>query len=107
LKEIQTARYAVNKSILVKKAIAVGTESAHGARKHWRRKGLNELLKPLMQEYQRLIDLEAQYQEWKKQNPDKSAWHYKGQRVSKARFERIGVMIRQSMIDFERSQSFY
>ncbi|MFP7171927.1 hypothetical protein [Terribacillus halophilus] len=66
-----------------------------------------ELLNPLMQEYQRLMALEEQYQEWRKQNPDTSAWHYKCQRVSKARFERIGVMIRQSMIDYERNKSFY
>ena len=63
---------------------------------------MNNLLIPLMQEYQRLMEVEAKYEEWRNENPDVYEWNYHGQRVSRARFERIGIMIRQTMIDFER-----
>lgn len=63
---------------------------------------MNNLLIPLMQEYQRLMEIEAKYEEWEKESPELMPWDYKGQRVSRARFERIGIMIRQTMIDFER-----
>lgn len=66
---------------------------------------MNDLLIPLMQEYQRLLEIDKEYQEWKKQNPDKGYWHYDGQRVSRARLERIGIMIRQTMVDYEKGES--
>lgn len=59
-----------------------------------------------MQEYQRLMEIEAKYKEWEKENPELMSWHYKGQRVPRARFERIGIMIRQTMIDFERGVKY-
>ncbi len=68
---------------------------------------MNELLLPLMQEYQRLMEIENKFEEWKKKNPELGSWKYEGQRVSKARFERIGVIIRQTMIDFERNHKGY
>lgn len=68
---------------------------------------MNNLLLLLMQEYQRLMQIENEYEDWKLQNPHKNSWEYNGQRVSKARFERIGVMIRQTMIDYERSRKDY
>ena len=48
------------------------------------------------------MEVEAKYEEWRNENPDVYEWNYHGQRVSRARFERIGIMIRQTMIDFER-----
>lgn len=63
---------------------------------------MNKLLAPLMEEYQRLMEIEAEYKEWKKEHIELFSWDYKGKRVAKARFERIGVMIRQTMIDYER-----
>lgn len=66
---------------------------------------MKELLVPLMDEYKRLIEVENKYEEWKRNNSDKSSWEYKGQRIPRARFERIGVMIRQTMIDFEKNHS--
>lgn len=64
---------------------------------------MKSLMIPLMEEYKRLIDVEEQFEEWQRNNPEESRWRYNGQRVSKARFERIGVMIRQTMVDFERN----
>ena len=66
---------------------------------------MNELLIPLIDEYKRLLEIENKYQEWKKSNPDKKFWEYKGQRASRARIERIGIMIRQTMIDYENNHS--
>ena len=66
-----------------------------------------DLLIPLMNEYQRLMEIESKFEEWKRDNPDKRNWEYRGQRVSRARFERIGVMIRQTMIDYEREHKKY
>lgn len=63
---------------------------------------MNNLLNLLMEEYQRLLEVEAKYVEWKEKHPDLYPWNYPGQRVSKTRFERLGIMIRQTMIDFER-----
>lgn len=63
---------------------------------------MTELLIPLMKEYQRLMKIEDEYLKWKEENPDKGSWEYKGQRVSKTRFKRIGTIIRQTMNDFER-----
>jgi len=63
---------------------------------------MTELLIPLMQEYQRLMEIEAKYEKWEKENPKLMPWNYKGQRVSRTRFERIGIMVRQTMIDYER-----
>lgn len=60
------------------------------------------LLIPLMEEYKRLIEIEEKYLEWKRENPESYSWNYNGQRVSRSRFERIGIMIRQSMVDFEK-----
>lgn len=68
---------------------------------------MNDLLIPLMNEYQRLMEIEDKFEKWKRDNPDKKVWEYRGQRVSRARFERIGVMIRQTMIDFERKHKAY
>lgn len=68
---------------------------------------MKDLLIPLMQEYQRLIEIEKKYDEWKSENPDKHKFEYNGQRVSRARFERIGIMIRQTMIDMENNQEPY
>lgn len=68
-----------------------------------------DLLINLMEEYQRLLDIEKKFDEWQKQYPDKHAYEYEGQRIPRARFERLGVMIRQTMIDFENrySSRFY
>jgi len=63
---------------------------------------MKELLKLLMAEYQRLMELEEKFREWEENNPELYPWEYSGQRVSKARMERIGIMIRQTMKDFER-----
>lgn len=63
---------------------------------------MSDLLFLLMKEYQRLIEIEAEYDQWKKYNPELNGWEYRKQRVSKARLERIGIMVRQTMIDFER-----
>mgnify|MGYP001378602508 CR=1 FL=1 len=63
---------------------------------------MKELLKLLMAEYQRLMNLEEKFREWQRDNPKLYPWEYKGQRVSRARMERIGIMIRQTMRDYER-----
>jgi len=68
---------------------------------------MKKILDTLIQEYQRLMEIEAKYEEWKNQNPDESPWKYKGQRVSRARFERLGIMIRQTMIDYEKNHNIY
>ena len=68
---------------------------------------MKDLLIPLMQEYQRLIEIEKKYDEWKSENPDKNSFKYNGQRISTARFQRIGIMIRQTMIDMENNQDSY
>lgn len=68
---------------------------------------MDKLLIPLMDEYKRLMSVEKEFEEWKQNNPESHTWQYEGQRVSKARFERIGVMIRQTMIDFERKHKPY
>ena len=67
---------------------------------------MNELLIPLMQEYQRLMEIENKYEEWKKDSPELMPWDYEGQRIPRARFERIGIMIRQTMIDYERNRGY-
>ena len=64
---------------------------------------MKNILIPLMQEYQRLMEVENKFNDWKKENPELYSWDYKGQRASKAQFERMGIMIRKIMIDYERN----
>ena len=68
---------------------------------------MKDLLTPLMNEYQRLLEIEKEYDEWQEENPEKHRYHYTGQRVPRARFQRIGIMIRQTMIDMERNHFNY
>ena len=37
---------------------------------------MNNLLIPLMQEYQRLMEVEAKYEEWRNENPDVYEWNF-------------------------------
>lgn len=61
----------------------------------------NTLLILLLEEYHRLLELDNKRKQWEEENPDKSKYQYKGKTVSSARLKRLGVMIRQMMVDVE------
>lgn len=66
----------------------------------------NQLLILMIDEYKRLLELDQKRKDWLEDNPEKKSWDYKGQIVSRARLNRIGVTIRQLMIDIEK-ESIY
>lgn len=61
----------------------------------------NTLLILLLEEYHRLLELDNKRKQWEEENPDKSRYQYKEKTVSSARLKRLGVMIRQMMVDVE------
>lgn len=61
----------------------------------------NTLLILLLEEYHRLLELDNKRKQWEEENPDKSRYQYQGKTVSSARLKRLGVMIRQMMVDVE------
>lgn len=65
---------------------------------------MDDLLIYLIKEYQRLLEIEGKYHEWKKEYPEKFYLDYEGERVSHARMKRLGVMIREKMIEYEKTR---
>ncbi len=59
-------------------------------------------LSALLHKYQDAINKNKEYDEWEVANPDKRYWEYKGKVVPKAEIKRLGIMIRQTMIDYEK-----
>ena len=60
------------------------------------------LLEILMVKYQNAIVKNKAYTQWQKDNPSKYYWMYEGEKVPKAEIQRLGIMIRQTMIDYEK-----
>lgn len=60
-------------------------------------------LSELIARYQEAVKINEKYTEWNKDNPDKYPWHYKGEVVPKAKINRLGIMIRQEMIEYEKT----
>lgn len=61
------------------------------------------LLNELMKEYQRLVNIRKTFDEWIESNPENSKWNYRGEYVSKARLQRLGLVIRETMLDYEKT----
>lgn len=60
----------------------------------------------MIDEYKRLLEIDQAHKEWIKDNPDKHWYQYDGKTVSRARLNRIGVTIRQMMIDVEKESKY-
>lgn len=58
----------------------------------------------LLGEYQRLLQKEQDYINFKKENPGE---FYKGERPTVSELKRAGVMVRKLMIDIERDFNYY
>lgn len=66
----------------------------------------NQLLILMIDEYKRLLEIDQAHKDWIKNNPDKYFGAYRGKTVSRARLNRIGVTIRQMMIDVENESKY-
>jgi hypothetical protein len=61
-----------------------------------------EVVEWLIDEYRALLDAENEYREWRKLNPDTHICYYNRRRPSKAKMNRVRIMLQEEMLELER-----
>lgn len=66
-----------------------------------------EVINYHMEQYQKFIEQQKLFEEWKINNPDEYAWEYKGKCPTQAEMKRTRLILQKLMLGVERKRHTY